>query len=147
MSTDRRNQTAGSVFYGALNPRRRDNRRTDDDQLYILDLHDKRLAFLGLTIVLMSVMDAYFTLNILALGGEELNLVMKALLEADTYSFLLVKYWTTALGVVFLIAMARMRFAGILPVRRILQGICAMYACLMVYEVYLLVVQASVLSV
>jgi hypothetical protein len=147
MRSDRRNQTVQSVFYGALNPRRRDNRRTDDDQLYILDLHDKGLAFLGLTIVLMSVMDAFFTLNIVALGGEELNLLMRALMDADINTFLLVKYWATAIGVIFLIAMARMRFAGILPVRRILQGICAMYACLMVYEVYLLVVRASVLSV
>ena len=147
MKSDRRNQTIQSVLHGALNPRRRDNRRTEDDQVYIVDLHDKRLVFLGLTIVLMSVMDAFFTLNILALGGEELNLLMKALLEIDTYSFLLVKYWMTAIGVVFLIAMARMRFAGLVSVRRILQRICAMYACLMIYEVYLLVARVTVLSV
>jgi hypothetical protein len=147
MKSDRRNQTFQSVLHGALNPRRRDNRRTEDDQVYIVDLHDKRLVFLGLTIVLMSVMDAFFTLNILALGGEELNLLMKALLDTDTYSFLLVKYWMTAIGVVILIAMARMRFAGLVSVRRILQSICAMYACLMIYEVYLLVARVTVLSV
>jgi hypothetical protein len=84
MRPDRRNQTIQSVLYGAMNPRRRDNRRTEDDQVYIVDLHDKGLVFLGLTIVLMSVMDAFFTLNILALGGEELNLLMKALLDTDT---------------------------------------------------------------
>lgn len=147
MRTDRRTQTVQSVFYGAMNPRRRANRRPEDDQVYIVDLHDKRLVFLGMTIVMMSIMDAFFTLNIVALGGEELNLVMKVLLDTDTFSFVLVKYWMTAIGVVCLIAMARMRFAGVLRVHRILQGICGMYACLMIYEVYLLVVRASVLSV
>ena len=48
---------------------------------------------------------------------------------------------------VVLIALSRVRLAGIIPVRRILQGVCAMYACLMVYEVYLIVVAASALPV
>jgi hypothetical protein len=145
--TDRRKQTFGSILYGALKPRRQTNRRTEDDQVYVLDLHETGLFFLGMSIVVLSMMDAFFTLNILAYGGEELNLVMKALLDADTESFLLVKYWATSGGVIMLIAMARMRFLGVMPVKNILQTICAMYSMLIIYELYLLVVEISILSV
>lgn len=143
MAAERRKQTLGSIVYGAFNPRRSYNRRNEDDQVFVIDLYDTGLFFLAVSIILMSVMDAFFTLKIIAMGGEELNLAMKVLLETDTYSFVLVKYWATALGVVMLIAMSRMRFMGVLRVRRILQGVFLMYATLMIYEVYLLVVQIS----
>ena len=145
--TDRRTQTISSIAYGAFNPRRRNNRRDEDDQVYVLDLHESVLFYLGLSIVIMSTLDAFFTLNILAYGGEELNLAMKVLLDADTETFLLVKYWTTACGVILLIAMARMRFMGVVRVKHILQGICGIYSCLIIYELYLLVAEISILSV
>ena len=147
MRSDRRKQSVRSIFHGAVNPRRQENRRPDDDQVYVLDIHDKSLCALGLAIVLMSCVDAMFTLKILSLGGEELNIAMKILLDTDTVSFLMVKYLMTASGVVFLILFARYRMAGVLRVRRILEGICGFYACLMIYEVYLLVVQASIVSI
>ena len=71
---ERRRQTIKSVVYGSLNPRRRHNRRTADDQTMILDWHDSGLFLLAVSIMIMSCMDAFFTLRILALGGEELNL-------------------------------------------------------------------------
>jgi hypothetical protein len=97
----------------------------------------------ALGVLVMSCMDAIFTLQILSMGGEELNLAMKVLIDTDTLSFLLVKYSLTAAGVVYLVAFAGVKLAGFLPVRRILEGICGMYGCLMIYEVYLLVAHAS----
>jgi len=109
----------------------------------VVDWHDTALFCVALGIMLMSCLDALFTLNILALGGEELNLVMKVLLEMDTGTFLIAKYCATALGVIFLVALSRFRMAGILPVRRLLEAICVGYACLIIYELYLLLVVAS----
>ncbi|MGI9292133.1 MAG: DUF5658 family protein [Gammaproteobacteria bacterium] len=147
MSTERRQQTLISILYGACRPRRSYNRRVEDDQFFIPDLHDTGLFLLGLGIILMSALDAFFTLNIIAAGGEELNLAMKVLLEMDTQTFLLVKYWVTSLSVVCLIAMSRMKFMGMLKVRNIIYAVAGMYGCLMIYEVYLLVVKISILSV
>jgi len=139
MAVERRTQTLKSVLHGARNPRRRLNRRPADDQLFIPDMHDPSLIFMAVAILLMSSMDAAFTLKLLSLGGEELNLAMKVLLDTDTRSFLLVKYLMTAIGATFLVVCARVKLAGLIPVRRILESICAIYACLMIYEVYLLV--------
>ena len=141
--TDRRKQTLNSLVHGSFRPRRRDNRRGADDQVMILDWHDTPLFCIAMGIVLMSCMDALFTLNLLALGAEELNLAMKVLLDMDTGSFLLGKYCATAVGVVFLVAVSRFRLWGVLPVRRILEALCIGYAMLMIYELYLLVAVAS----
>ena len=92
-------------------------------------------------------MDALFTLNLIALGGEELNLAMQMVMDVSTEAFLLVKYSATGAGVVFLVATARMRLAGVLRVRRVLESICVAYGALIIYELYLLVVVASELWV
>jgi hypothetical protein len=139
MAVERRTQTLKSVLYGARYPRRRINRRPADDQLFLPDMHDSSLIFMAVSILLMSSMDAAFTLKLLSLGGEELNLAMKVLLDTDTRSFLVVKYLMTAIGAILLVVCARVKLAGLIPVRRILESICAIYACLMIYEVYLLV--------
>jgi hypothetical protein len=139
MAVERRTQTIKSILHGARFPRRRSNRRPEDDQLFVPDMHDASLFFMAIAIILMSSMDAAFTLKLLSVGGEELNLAMKLLLDADTRSFVIVKYCVTALGAILLVACARIRLGGLIPVRRILESICVMYACLMIYEVYLLV--------
>ena len=43
----------------------------------------------------------------------------------------------------FLVAFARVKLVGLIRVRRVLEAICAIYACLMIYELYLLVAVAS----
>ena len=143
---DRRSQTFSSVLLGAMHPRRYINRRPVDDQVFVLDWHDSGLFYVAIGIVLMSTMDAAFTLKLLAMGGEELNLAMKALLNLDTRSFLAVKFCSTGIGVVFLVACARVRLAGFLRVRRILEGICGFYAVLIIYEFYQLVAHVTELT-
>jgi hypothetical protein len=115
------------------------NRRPADDQVFVLDWHDSGLFLLSMSIVLMSCVDAWFTLHLLVLGGEEVNWFMQALIQSDSGTFLAVKYASTGSGVIVLAALARFRLAGFVPVRRILEGLAGIYACLLIYEVYLLV--------
>jgi hypothetical protein len=143
MRTERRRQSIQSLIHGARYPRRRNNRRPEDDQLFVPDSFDASLVFLGLAIIMMSMMDSFFTLNIIALGGQELNAFMNVLLENSTQAFLVVKYCITASGVVLLIALSKVRVGGFLLTRRLLEGLCCGYGCLMIYEVYLLVTHAS----
>jgi len=77
-------------------------------------------------------------LNLLNLGAQELNYFMDVLIATDTTAFLLAKFSLTSLGVICLVAFARFRLGGILRVRRVLEVLCAMYACLIVWELYLL---------
>jgi hypothetical protein len=136
---DRRQQTLRSVIYGGVHPRRTHNRRSGDDQVFIPDWFDQGLFMVAMAIIFMSCLDALFTLNLLALGAQEVNYFMRVLIESDTNSFLLVKLTATSLGVILLVAFERFRLGGLLKVRRILEGLCAMYACLIVWELYLLV--------
>ena len=136
---DRRRQTLKSVVYGGLYPRRANNRRPQDDQTFILDWYDEGLFMVAMGIIVMSCLDAFFTLNLLSMGAHEVNYFMKVLIEADTATFLAVKFTATASGVIFLVAYSRFRLAGILPVRRIIEALCAAYACLIIWELYLLV--------
>ena len=92
----------------------------------------------SMAIVLMSCMDAFFTLNLLNLGAQELNYFMDVLIASDTTIFLLAKFSLTSLGVICLVAFSRFRLGGLLRVRRVLEGLCAMYACLIIWELYLL---------
>jgi len=107
--------------------------------VFVLDWHDSGLFLVSMSIVLMSCMDAWFTLHLLALGGEEINWAMHVLIESDTGTFLGVKYTATGVGVIVLAALARFRLGGLLPVRRVLESLAAVYACLIIYELYLLV--------
>ncbi len=97
----------------------------------------------GLAIVLMSCLDAFFTLNLLSLGASELNYFMKGLIETDTTVFLTVKLWATCAGVLILTATARYRLLGLIPVRRILVTLCGVYACLIIWELFLLAAVAT----
>jgi hypothetical protein len=140
---DRRSQTIQSVVYGGLHPRRVENRRPADDQHFIVDWHDQGLFMVAMAIVLLSCMDALFTLNLLSLGAQEVNYFMKVLIESDVSSFLTVKFMATSCGVLFLVAFARFRLGGILRVRRVLEALCGVYVCLIIWELYLLVGVAS----
>jgi len=136
---ERRRQNLGSVVHGCLRPRRRTNRRAVDDQCFLVDIYDPGLVMVALAIVLMSCLDAFFTLQLLSFGASEINYFMKGLIESDITSFLTVKLLATCTGVVFLTATARYRLGGAIPVRRILEGLCAVYACLIIWELFLLV--------
>ena len=144
MRPERRQQTLKSIIYsGYMHQRRRTNRRAADDRHIVLDWYDPSLFIMAMAVISMSCLDAIFTLRLLSLGGEEVNWFMRVLLEDDVRVFMLVKYAITGAGVVFLVAMSRMPFLGVLRVRNILGGICAIYVTLIFYELYLLAAIAT----
>ena len=143
VAVDRRDQTFWSVIYGGIYPQRTYNRRPVDNQKFIIDWHDSGLFMIAMAIILMSLMDALFTLNLLSLGAEEINYFMKVLIESGASLFLLVKLAATSCGVLLLVAYSRFRLGGLIPVRRILEIICGVYVCLIIWELYLLVAVAA----
>ncbi|MBT8422393.1 MAG: hypothetical protein KJP03_04680 [Gammaproteobacteria bacterium] len=119
------------------------NRRAPDNQRFMVDSYDAGLVMVSLAIVVMSCLDAFFTLKLLSMGASELNYFMKGLIEADASRFLTVKLLATCSGVVFLTAAARYKLAGLFRVRTILEGLCGIYACVIIWELYLLVAVAA----
>lgn len=134
---DRRRPGLWSILYGGVRPRRRKTRRRGDHQQVFLDWHEPRVLFLVLGLIVLSCLDALFTLNLLHLGAEEINLVMNALIIKDVDRFVAVKIGATAVSAVLLAVAAQRHFLGLVPVVRFLELFCAGYAALIAYELYL----------
>jgi hypothetical protein len=135
----RRKRSIQSLIRGNVRPRRRLSRRHDDLNLLLLDFYEPRMVYLALAIVLLSCTDAFLTLNLLGAGAEEVNLVMKALLDRSVGSFVWIKTALTGSSVILLVVLAQRRFMGWFRVVRILEVACLGYAALIVYEIVLLI--------
>lgn len=134
---DRRRHTMTSFFRGNLRPRRRKVRRQTEVGLGYLDWHESRLLYLAVTIVLLSCLDALFTLNLMSIGASEANVVMNSVLGRGVPDFLAFKISLTGLGVILLVIAAHRSFFGWFRVVRLLQLICIGYVALIAYEIYL----------
>jgi hypothetical protein len=134
---DRRTHSLKSFTYGSFRPRRRNGRRDGDHDRIFLDWHEPRVLYLVLAIVLMCAADALFTLNLLAIGAEEVNVLMLALIVRDVETFLALKIGVTSLSAVLLAIAARRQFLGVVPVYRLLQLFCTAYGVLLAYEIWM----------
>jgi hypothetical protein len=135
---ERRRHSLWSFLYGGLRPRRRYGRRYGDEHRIFLDWHEPRVLYMALAIVLMSCADALFTLNLLAVGGEELNAFMRAMLGRGVRWFLWVKIGLTCMSIVVLVAASRRMVLGRVPVVWLIRILFASYVALIGWEIYLL---------
>ena len=102
---DRRSHHMKSLFYSLFKRRRVGLRRDKDKHKgHYVDLHEPRLLICGVAILVMSCLDAYFTLLLLPYGAYEVNPLMKLLIDIDFTLFIKIKIAVTAFCVVFLIA-------------------------------------------
>jgi Domain of unknown function (DUF5658) len=138
--SERRSHSAWSFTYGSFRPRRRVGRRGGDDDRIFLDWHEPRVLYLALAIILMCCADALFTLNLLAIGAEEMNVLMDAMITSDVQHFLTMKIGVTGVSVVLLGVAARRQFLGVIPVIRLMQMFCFAYAALIVWELWMFLV-------
>jgi hypothetical protein len=134
---ERRRQTAWSFLYGGVRPRRRVGRRQIDGQSVLLDWHEPRILYLALAILLMSCVDAFFTLNLINAGAEEFNVFMRMLLDQDVRWFLWMKIGLTGASIIVLVATARRMLLGSVPVITLIEIFCATYVALICWELYL----------
>jgi hypothetical protein len=91
----------------------------------------------GILILLLCCFDAVLTLTLINHGAYELNPLMAPLVAGTGRGFALVKIGLTALGVVFLTVLARLRFFG-RSVGYVLYLVLAGYVALVGYELFLL---------
>ena len=134
---ERRNRTLHALLQGNWTPRRRGARRQSDAGFAAIDWHDARWLAVALLIVILSCVDAFLTVTLLANGAYEANPVMAALLDGSPYAFALTKIGLTSLGVVLLTAVARTRAFGRMPVGIVLYTVLLGYATLVAYEYWL----------
>lgn len=136
-SADRREETWRAFVYGNFRPRRREGRRESDEHRFLFDWHEPRVFYLALGVLLLSCMDALFTLNLLNHGADEANIIMASALGRGIDWFLACKISLTGVSLVFLAALARRRFFGSYHVEHLLQFFFAAYLLLIAYEIYI----------
>jgi len=133
---ERRTLTLNTFLRGSLLARRRGDRRASDS--YHVDWHEPDLLFLAVTTLLLSVIDAFFTLTLLPHGASEVNPLMDYLLHEQPRLFAIVKMVLTGTGVLVLVASARAHLFRVVRVKTIMQGMLLCYVALFGYEIWLL---------
>jgi len=113
-------------------------RRREDRLGFLVQWHDSRFLYLALGVLILSAMDAVLTLNILSLGGVEVNPVMDYLIHTDIQLFVGVKMALTGAALVVLVAQAQFRFLNRWRVEWLLRALLPAYLCLITYEVALI---------
>lgn len=133
-NADRRTLTWRTVIYGFLLSRRRDTRRNSEDEAIFTDYHHPWLFFLATGIMVLSGLDAFFTLQLLDRGAIELNPVMDAVIGRGTATFAMTKMLLTSIGILALVFLARSRFMERFRTSVILTVFFVFYSILVCYE-------------
>lgn len=113
--------------------RRRGFRRHGEGKNQYVDCPSGRVTCLALAVVLLSLLDAIFTLLHLEQGGREINPIMALVLLLGVPAFLVTKTVLTNLGVLCLVAHQNFRLG-----RLALEGATAVYSGLLVYHAVLI---------
>lgn len=120
---------------------RRHARREEEDYNYYVDRYDAKYLSLVLSILVLCVFDAYFTLKIIHYGGKELNPLMIKFLDKFPEMSLLVKYLVTAISLVILLVHKNFILFGKVKAYFFLYVIFSLYLLLVLYEVFLLFIR------
>ena len=140
---DRRRHSWRTITYCGFEGRgrRRSARRNDCD--YYLDWYDPKLVFTGIAVMVMSYLDALFSLMLLDRGAEEANFFMARLMQTSDELFIAIKLAVTALAIIFLLMHAHFRILRIISGKQLLQATVILYGMLIGYELILLSIVKS----
>jgi len=134
--TDRRKTSTRPFSKYMFKGKRRHARREEEDQNYYVDRYDAKYLALVLSILVLCVFDAYFTLKIIHYGGKELNPLMIKLLDKFPEMSLFVKYVITAISLVILLVHKNFILFGKVKAYFFLYIIFSLYFLLVLYEVF-----------
>jgi len=138
---DRRRFGWRTVLYGFLRSRRRSVRRTTDAEPMFTDWHHPWLFFLATATMLLSSLDAFFTLQLLERGASEINPFMASAIGTSTQTFAATKMLLTGFGILSIVFLARSRLFNRMRTGLVLTGFFSIYCCLVCYEFVLLIGQ------
>ena len=134
---ERRRSVLHALWHGNFARRRHAPRRHSERHVVVTDWFQAQWLAVGIGILLLCAADALLTLTLIARGATEINPLMDPLVSGSGHSFGYWKIGLTAMGVLVLTLLARVRFWG-KTVGTILYVVLGGYAVLVSYEVFLL---------
>lgn len=132
--SDRRRFDWQTVVFAFLRSRRRAHRRSDEAVPVFVDWHHPWLFFLATGIMLLSTLDAFFTLQLLDRGAVEINPLMAIAIEHGTAAFAGAKMLLTGLGILMLVFLSRSKLFDRLRAGILLTVFFSVYAGLVCYQ-------------
>ncbi len=136
---DNNHLTINTLCYALYKGKRSTARRNDDAaRPYYIDRYESWIGVNVILIACLSALDSFFTLQILASGGTEVNPVMQYLLEINTSAFIFGKMAMTSICLVFVMIHINFKLLGIVSIRSLLISIASIYVLLIGYEIVLL---------
>lgn len=118
--------------------RRLGPRRMNDRVTYgYADRYDPASVLTLITALLLSIADAFFTLQLVSRGAREVNPVMDFFLQLGPMPFLLAKYLITGSSLVFFLAHKHRPFFGGLTGRHLLMAVPFIYTLVILWELAL----------
>lgn len=135
---DRRHRGTGPLACVSLSGRRAVGRRRADRTHLYVDRYHPALRWVCIGLLVLSGVDAFLTLDLLERGGEEINPLMRLLLNLDVGVFFYTKLGLTALGLAVLLVHSHFKWLRLVSVSHVLWMLFAGYAVLIHYELYLL---------
>jgi len=118
----------------SLRGSRKKARRQEEDRNYYVDRYEPRYLILISLILVLCILDAYFTLKIIDLGGKELNRFMLVFIEKEPVAALVFKYLVTAVSIVFILIHKNFLVFGKLRVSSLIYVFFCVYLTLIAYE-------------
>jgi hypothetical protein len=136
---DRRVNGTSPLSLASLRGSRKTIRRKEDRLTqYYVDLYGLDEGLIFVLILVLSVADAFLTLELVRGGMTELNYVMYYYMELGPLPFVLIKYSLTAVGLILLLMHKNYFFmAGRVRVKAIIVVLAFMYSALITYELFL----------
>ena len=131
---DRRTFSWRTVLFGFTRSRRHLHRRAADFEVVFLDWHHPWLFFLSVGTMMLSVADAFLTLELLQRGMIEANPVMRIAMGESITLFVGTKLAMTAFGIFVLVYLAKQQFLNRFRSGLFLTVFFSAYACLVCYE-------------
>ena len=140
---ERREYSIGTLKNCVVAPRRMRSRRGEDRRYAIMDRFDSGVVTMAIVLVILSIMDAVFTLTLLSRGGSEINPFMNALIQHSVWVFTIFKMLLTGVPAILLVATSNLRLFGGYRTRSVLAALVGLYMGLIVYELLLLSISSG----
>ena len=135
--TERRRAVLRALWHGNFLRRRVAPRRGSERHAVVTDWFHPQWLAIAILILLLCSADAILTLVLISHGATEINPFMDPLVRGSGQAFAGWKFGMTAMGVVLLTILARLKVFG-RAVGTVLYLVLAMYAVLVGYEIFLL---------